>query len=299
MRGYFYRKGDEMFYICHNCAASMGMANFISLLDGMLHSEYLLDRYKTGERRPRKTTQKTVQVKSAKFEKMEKSISYENATRCDRLPEGHFCIDYLTKRQIPVDKYNLLYYTDNYKKFVDEVYPTHGKIITEDKRLVIPMYDEYNSLISVSGRALETSDNKLRYVVVRTNEDKNKLIYGCDRIILSEKVLIVEGQLDSLFLNNCLASGDANLALTAKSIKAKDIVLVPDCEPRNKEILSLMRSAIKDGHKIVIWPDTMVGKDINEFIMNGITPAEVQSIINQNTFSGIQAQLKFNMWKRT
>ena len=59
-----------------------------------------------------------------------------------------------------------------------------------------------------------------------------------------------------------------------------------------------MRSAIKDGHKIVIWPDTMVGKDINEFIMNGITPAEVQSIINQNTFSGIQAQLKFNMWKR-
>ena len=298
MRGYFYRKGDEMFYRCHNCAASMGMANFVSLLDGMLHKEYLLDRYKTGERKVRSTVQKTVQVKSARFEKMEKSVSYENATRCDRLPAGHFCIDYLTKRQIPVDKYSLLYYTDNYKKFVDEIYPTHGKILTEDKRLVIPMYDEYNALISVSGRALETSDNKLRYVVVRTNEDKNKLIYGLDRIILSEKVLLVEGQLDSLFLNNCLASGDANLALTANSVKAKDIVLVFDNEPRNKEILSLMKGAIKDGCKIVIWPNTMVGKDINEFVMNGMTPTEVQSIINLNTFTGIQAQLKFNMWKR-
>ena len=103
---------------------------------------------------------------------------------------------------------------------------------------------------------------------------------------------------DSLFLNNSLASGDANLALTAKSFESKDIVLVFDNEPRNKDIVKMMGTAIKAGHKIVIWPETMPGKDVNEFIMSGITPDEIDSIISSNTFSSIQAQLKFNMWKK-
>jgi hypothetical protein len=42
----------------------------------------------------------------------------------------------------------------------------------------------------------------------------------------------------------------------------------------------------------------MIGKDINEFVMNGISSDEIESIISSNTFTGIQAQLKFNMWKR-
>ena len=59
-----------------------------------------------------------------------------------------------------------------------------------------------------------------------------------------------------------------------------------------------MEKAVKTGNKIVIWPNTMIGKDINEFIMNGISSDEIESIISNNTFTGIQAQLKFNMWKR-
>jgi len=276
----------------------MGMGNFIKELDGSLYGEYRLEMFKSGNIKFTHNIQKTKYIKSAKFEKLEKSISYENAIRCDRLPSEHFCVDYLAKRRIPVDKYNLLYYTDNYKKFVDEVYPNHNKILTEDKRLIIPFFDEYNTLVAVSGRALENADNKLRYVTVRTTEEEIKLIYGLDRIILSEKVLIVEGPIDSLFLNNCLAAGNSNLELASKNIRAKDIVLIFDNEKRNSEILLLMNRAINNGCSVVIWPDTMTGKDINEFIMNGMTPEEIQSIINLNTFTGIQAQLKFNMWKR-
>jgi hypothetical protein len=32
--------------------------------------------------------------------------------------------------------------------------------------------------------------------------------------------------------------------------------------------------------------------------MNGLSIDEIQSIISSNTFSGIQAKLKFNMWKK-
>jgi uncharacterized phosphosugar-binding protein len=138
----------------------------------------------------------------------------------------------------------------------------------------------------------------LRYVTIRTNDSESKLIYGLDRIILSEKVLLVEGPIDSLFLNNCLASGDANLEMTSKSVPAKDIVLVYDNERRNREIVNMMQKSITNGHQIVIWPNDIYGKDINEMVMSGLSCSEIQTIISNSTFSGIEAQLKFNMWKR-
>jgi hypothetical protein len=111
-------------------------------------------------------------------------------------------------------------------------------------------------------------------------------------------VLLVEGPIDSLFLNNCLASGDANLALTAKELKLENIVLCFDNEPRNKEVVKLIFNAVKANYSVVIWPNTVEGKDINEMIMNGSTKAEIESIISNNTFKGIEAQMKFNMWKK-
>ena len=119
-----------------------------------------------------------------------------------------------------------------------------------------------------------------------------------DRIDLSQKVKIVEGPIDSLFLNNCLPSGDSSLHITAKSVKAKDMVLIFDHEPRNKEIVKLMQESIALGHEIVIWPEEVEGKDINEMIMNGISPDEIEEIISSNTFKGLRAQTEFIFWKK-
>ena len=49
---------------------------------------------------------------------------------------------------------------------VTSIYKDHGKQLINDARLVIPFYDENNDLSAVSGRALETSDNSLRYVTI-------------------------------------------------------------------------------------------------------------------------------------
>ncbi len=162
-------------------------------------------------------------------------------------------------------------FTQHYSQFVTTLIPNHGKQILDDARLVIPYYNEYNELIAVSGRALETSDKTLRYVTIRTNESEDKLVYGMDRVDLNEPVRIVEGPIDSLFLKNCLASGDANLALTAKNISAKEKILIFDREPRNKEIVKMMQDAIKLEYNVVIWPDNIQGKDINEMIMSGMS----------------------------
>ena len=116
--------------------------------------------------------------------------------------------------------------------------------------------------------------------------------------MLFRSVKIVEGPIDSLFLSNCVASGDSSLAITANSIDAEQKILIFDNEPRNKEIVKLMQDAIKSGHNIVIWPNTIQAKDINEMVMSGISVDEIESIISSNTFTGLEAQAKFVFWKK-
>ncbi len=296
-RGYAFAKGNDYFYRCHNCGVSTNVGNLIKHVDTTLYKEYVLERYSSGRSNNANSANAVLQISAPKFGKLQKQKVFEHAEWCDKLPNQHFCLEYLKRRQIPKDVYKLLLFTSKYADFVTSIYPEHGKQLINDARLVIPFYDENDDLIAVSGRALETSDNSLRYVTVRTNQSQNKLIYGLDRIKSSEKILLVEGPLDSLFLNNCLASGDANLALTAKEIDG-DITLIFDNEPRNKEILKMMNKAIDTGHSMVIWPESMEGKDINEMVMSGISPSEISDIISSNTFNGITAKLKFNMWKK-
>lgn len=297
-RGYVFQKGNNLFYRCHNCGVSTNVGNLVKHVDASLHREYVLEKYKSGETNNSHSANTVLNISPPKFGKVAKQRIFEHAEWCDKLPSGHFCLEYLQKRKIPEHFYDKLLFTQHYKKFCDVLIPNHGKQIVDDARLVIPFYNEYNELIAVSGRALETGDKTLRYVTIRTVVSDSKLVYGLERVDLKKSVKIVEGPLDSLFISNCLASGDANLALTAKDVDNDKIILIFDNEPRNKEIVKMMQDAIKLRHNVVIWPGTVKGKDINEMIMNGISPDEIERIISSNTFRDIEAQLKMNMWKK-
>jgi transcription elongation factor Elf1 len=297
-RGYVFQKSGGLFYRCHNCGVSTNVGNLIKHTDSTLYNEYVLERYKAGESGNSNYQKPTFNLPQPRFDKVQKRKEFEHAEWISNLPSGHFCLNYLQKRSISQSHYDKLLFTKHYKQFCDTLIPNHGKQILDDARLVIPFYDEYNELIAVSGRALETSDKTLRYVTLRTNESEEKLVYGMDRINLNEMVKIVEGPLDSLFLNNCLASGDANLSLAAKSIFKDKKILIFDNEKRNKQIVKMMQDAIKLDYNVVIWPDNIQGKDINEMVMNGISATEIESIISSNTFKGLEAQTRFTFWKK-
>ena len=297
-RGYVFQKGTDLFYTCHNCGIGLSLGNFLKHIDPTIHKEYVLERYTSGKSNNSAFANTILNISPPKFDKVEKQKTFEHAEWCDKLPSGHYCLEYLSKRQIPKEFYSKLLFTQHYKQFVDVLVPNHGKQVIDDARLVIPFYDEYNDLIAVSGRAFESGDKTLRYVTIRTNDSENKLMYGMDRIKLSEPVYIVEGPIDSMFVNNCLASGDANLSLVSQSISAGKKILIFDNEPRNKEIVKMMQNAIKSGHNVVIWPSTIQGKDINEMVVNGHSPDEIERIISSNTKSGLEAQTAFVFWKR-
>lgn len=297
-RGYTFQKAGGLFYKCFNCSVSTTVGNLIKHTDAAMYNEYIMERYKSGESGNSNYKKPVFDIPTPKFGKVEIKKEFESAEWLSNLPSEHFCIQYATKRQIPLNFYDKLLFTPHYNQFVTTLIPNHGKQLLDDARLVIPFYNEYNELIAVSGRALETNNKILRYVTIRTNNSEDKLLYGMDRVNLSEPVKIVEGPFDSLFLNNCLASGDANLAIAAKNVHAEKKVLIYDNEKRNKQIVKMMQDAIKLGHDVVIWPDHLEGKDINEMILSGISIGEIERIISSNTFSGLEAQTRFTFWKK-
>ena len=297
-RGYVFQKGTNLFYNCHNCGVGTNLGNLIKQVDPSLHKEFVLERYKSGESGFSNFKSPSFDIPAPRFDKVAKEKTFDHAEWVNNLPAEHFCSLYCTNRRFLSIMTDNLLFTPNYKKFCDALVPNHGKEITADARLVIPFYDKYNTLIGVSGRALENSDYKLRYVTLKTTESQDKLIYGMDKVNTNELVKIVEGPIDSMFLSNCVASGDSALIQTAKLIDAENKVLIFDNEKRNKEIVKLMEDAIKLSYNVVIWPDTIKEKDINEMVMSGISPDEIEEIISSNTFNGLRAQMKFVSWKK-
>lgn len=297
-RAYVFEKVGGLFLKCHNCGVSTNLGNLIKHTDSALYQEYILERYKAGESGNSNYQKPTFDIPQPKFDKIKKQTTFEYADRLSDLPSGHFCLTYVQKRKIPEKFFDNLYFTTNYEKFIKKLIPDCDKELVPDARLVIPFYDHYNELIAVTGRSLESGSKVLRYVTVRTNDSKDKLLFGMDTVDLNQPVRIVEGQLDSLFLNNCIASGDGNLSIAAKNVDCKEKILIYDNEKRNKEILKMMHNSIELGYKVVIWPDYIEAKDINEMVMSGISPDAIEEIISNNTFSGLEAQTRFTFWKR-
>ena len=159
-------------------------------------------------------------------------------------------------------------------------------------RLIIPFYDVDEKVFAFQGRAFGKEQPK--YITLKLYENKQK-IFGLERINLHKTLYIVEGPIDSLFVDNCIAAAGADIQLPGDS---KDVVFVFDNEPRNKEIIKRMYNVIDDSYKLVIWPESIKEKDINEMIVNGKTKQQIQTIISDNTYSGLSALTKLNTYKR-
>ena len=57
-------------------------------------------------------------------------------------------------------------------------------------------------------------------------------------------------------------------------------------------------SARSLGYNVVLWPDDLKEKDINDMIISGKTKDEIQIIINKNSYQGNMAKIRFTTWRR-
>ena len=285
-RGFIHRKKNDYFYTCHNCHVGHTFYNFLKYLDGNLAKEYQLERFKEGETGNHNYEKPKFDIPKPIFKQ---KINLENI---ESLPDNHFAKQYVANRQIPKERWTELYFAPDFKAFV-ESFDIDKDLKEDDPRLIIPFYGSNKNLIGFQGRAL--SESKIRYITIKLDEDAPK-IFGLDRL-KSGTTYVVEGPIDSMFIDNAIATADANLSSIERE-HFNELVLVYDNEPRNKDIVKQISKAIKEQFQVVIWPATIESKDINEMILSGLTKEVIMSIIKEHTYSGLQAEIVLNNWKK-
>ena len=287
-------------YKCHNCQHGAHFGSMLKQLDTLLYKEYVLERYADGSRGKKYGTEE--RVKSEVFYKDKPPPVpfvplWQNLFDCVySLPYDHEAVEYCAERQIPSEQTKKLYYIENVKDIVQLNKKYKASITTEEPRLVIPFCNEHGRLTGLTMRAMR--GETLRYVTVKIDESA-PTVFGLDTIDKQKPVTVVEGPLDSLFLDNAIAcAGVAFNQIEKLNLPLSLTTVVFDNQPKNTELCKLMHKYIKQGFSICIWPDGIVGKDINEMILDGMSAVEIQTIINDNTHRGLSAELKFTNWKK-
>ena len=251
-----------------------------------------MERYKEGETGKRKSKAPEFKFETPKFKPKKTTIDLPSI---ESLPKEHYARVYCEGREIPQQFMNKIFYAEDFKEWAISVCQVdYSNLMGKEPRLVIPFFDKDNQLIGAQGRALQ--DSKIRYVTVKVHENSPK-VFGLERWNSDQHTYLVEGPIDSLFLPNCLAMAGADMS--DLSILNKDkTTLIFDNEPRNKEIIKRMYDVIEKDYNLVVWPNDMRHKDINDMIISGMSIAEVQTIISKNTFAKLEALTKLSYYKK-
>ena len=277
-RGYLYNIKADINFRCHNCGASMTFSNFLKELDSVIHKQYVFERFKTNSTgRGTVVEEPTFKFQPPKFKTKIK------LPLCSEVQRGR---EYLESRRLDPEKF---YWAEDFTEFVNSIKPTFGSNVPKEPRIIIPLY--YNKdLIGVQGRSVNPSP--VKYITTIFYDDAPK-IYGLDTIRRGAPVFVTEGPFDSTFLLNSIAMCGADGDVRKWGVSTP--VWVYDNEPRSKEITTRISQTIAKGDSVVIWPSNIHEKDINDMVLAG---HDVQSIVESNTYDGLEAHLKFTTWKR-
>ena len=285
-RGYAFLREQSIFYKCHNCGESGHLKQLLEKIDPIIPKQYNFETFTNKEKKIEEP--KVMMFQKPKFKKVDlETIS--------QLPKDHPAVKYLDGRHLPTLRYNDLYYTDCFKSWVTKYdVELAARLKEEDPRIIIPFFDRDKNLVAAQGRSVNNST--MRYFTIKIDKKANK-IFGLDRWDDRQIGYMVEGPFDSMFIPNAMAMAGSDLD-DIKGFIGKNLVFVYDNERRNKEIVNKMMKALARGFRIVVWPEKVKFKDINDMIVGGMTVDEILEIINTNTFEGLQARLKINQWKR-
>lgn len=296
-RGYVFLKEGKHIFKCHNCGVGSSLNNLIKFVNPNLHKEYAMERF-TDKSRTKPTVAKTkTDLRLQRKPDYLKNTPLSKLKKISQLPVDHPARKYILARKIPTNQHYRLFYASKFYKFCNECVPNKFDLdnLKDEPRLVIPFIDQNDRLIGFQGRAFGKTQPK--YITIMLDENAPK-IYGLDKADLSTPLTVVEGPIDSMFLHNAVAMAGADASLRGLNISAVDAVFCYDNEPRSREIIRRMEKAIDNGYAVVIFPNTIEEKDINDMVLCGRDPEEIQAIISSNTFKGLSAKAKLSEWRK-
>lgn len=291
-RGYLFINKDHMVYKCHNCSIATSLTKLLDKLDPQLANSYKLEKFSC------KTTN-TVIFTSNKFKHI-KPIEKEKNDLVDiglvplhQMDKNSMVMKYVISRKIPEARYSELYYAKD-MRILEKLNDRYANTLLKEERLIIPFYDSFGKLSGVTGRSLYKSNK--RYINLRITE--YPFIYGLKYIDATKPIYVLEGAIDSMFIDNAIAVGGSDLMRACNIFSAESLVLVFDNEPRNKEIVKTMEKMIANNYKLVIWPLNWKYKDINDAIVDNINSSQIMEMLYKNTHKDLSLKLAIRDWKK-
>lgn len=292
-RGYFYEKNGMMLFHCHNCTLTLSIRNFLARVAPDLHDQYKMERLKDTKMETN-VLERTVREKP----KFLDSGALKVLKKVSQLSEDHPIKKFVVARKIPNEYHYKLFAVSHFMNWVNAIIPgkfSDNVLKYDGPRLVIPFYDKDKKCHSFQGRAIKSDVAK--YIAISLNKNE-RVLFGQDTVDTSRTIYVVEGPIDSMFIPNSVAVGSSNLPVAATLLPKDKLVLIFDNEPRNKEVIQIMGKAIDQGFRVTIFPDTFKHKDINEAIMAGMHPSDIQKVIDDYTYKGLSALLALKNWER-
>jgi hypothetical protein len=304
-RFYIYEKNNKYKCVCHNCRNENDITNGSSL-EYFVRNQYpmMYERYKDFTVVEKQFTSVTIQSIAHKVSphqiksRIEPSYPESLLNGIVRLDlvfkhnQNHPIVQYILKRKISIESFKRLYVTNGFKESVLEVAESQvEKMWNNTPALVLPSFNADMTIQTIQGRFLS---DKFRFLTVRLTDSIKT--FGLERLDNTKPCFIVEAPIDSLHLSNSVASMDAALS------KSLDYVRHPifcfDNQPRNKDVVAGMRSIIDANHKLVIFDKNVDGKDLNDFVRNGMSETTLEQYLHNHTFSGDFALDKWYEWKK-
>lgn len=271
---------DALRFYCYRCNESMWMIDLLHRLDSTLAREYLTQSAALS------STNQEIATAQAPAEIPTITL---NLPSIASLSEEHSARVYLAGRKIPEQFFSELLWTDDFHDIAEQFRPDgHYIRIRREGRIIIPIRNEQGGIIAAQGRSIEPGAD-IRYITVKTHENAPK-VWGMDRINRDETIYVTEGPFDAMFLPNSIALCGSDILDT---LPKENAVIIYDNEPWSQQTLRKLKTAIGNGHRICIWPDYLREKDVNQMVFK-YSPEIVRDIIDENTWSGVLATMKYN-----
>lgn len=257
-RGAFYQKGNQFNVYCHNCGYSHTFAFFLRELDPRLYSEYRLQSFENKNSKPIKAEIKLPAPKP--------KVEYSDIIFLNQLPVSNYAVKYATRRKIPIEFFDKIGLVKDINAFLLKHNPEReikGKGVP---RLVFPYYDENMEIFGFSARAFGKEMPKYLNIKIQERE----MIYGLWRINNTDPIIVTEGQIDSLFLNNAVAVTGANYHAKFLRENKERVIIVPDSDAAtNAQVHKSLLNAIDLGYAVSFLPKLSRVKDVNDYVKRG------------------------------
>lgn len=290
-RGYIYesKAGISLNVTCKHCGYSKSLGNFIREISPSLFDEFRLETYTS-------TFEPLIAQQTAEKEN-EPDVNLSGLIPVTKLPPSSSVLKFLERRKIPQSTYEFIYVAKNFYDWASQYKPDFKKLKDDSPRLVFPYFNKSGDVLGFTARTFSPKVEP-RYIHLRVNKSE-EFIYGADRVRETGTIYVTEGQIDSLFVSNGIAVGGAHYGGDFINNHKDRIVIIPDTDwKRNPQVGQQVKRAIHHGFRVCFIPNTVKGKDLNDIVKNGMSLAELKTLIDTNTKHGLTAMLEFSLLKK-